>query len=669
MELLASNLMAHARGVSTAMDDNAPESNVRNLDTSPLRVGLWPLVSDDAPETALGLMAVLGLLLERWPAMLVYRLFVRAGGDPDDYRWQLADSQFDVDDWQLDYLDENVAVWGTLASSGGWTLTLKIENDLAETEEIPTLTYISPDLAGLVERLPAIAADIAGLLDAGAISPVAATYDMTGVQKDVLPAALRQAFLWERDLFLLLWDADPDEFDAQASAEGLRRAAEAAGGDFGGWLYTRLARRALLPAVPPVYEEAFAGQWAAVPEWFANSASAALAAAQARFDAGEEADALRQLQRTIARFPERVELRLGLAELHRRAGNAQEMVDALQEAIGESVADAALYFVYGSLLASLRQSGLVVSRFILIEARDRQPERMTEEAAAAFEAGLALEPERADMLQRYLLLLIERGDARLWPAFERLLALDDTGEQVRAVVESFVLLEDFDEGIALLEAAVAANPERADLRVNLASALLYADDTDAAAVQLEAAHELTDDEHLLAEIERLSLVADDPEFEMRLGELTELVDAGRALSSRDIEYLEAAIESAPSFLAVHLLIARAFVNQGQTARALEALLDAQTELPDEPEILELLARVLWESGETDLAFDYLNKGLAAHPEDVPLLALTGRYLFEQGQDEEARALLSRAQSLNPRNRALREVQRLIAQQLGRSLLD
>src|SRR5690606_756642 len=376
-----------------------------------------------------------------------------------------------------------------------------------------------------------------------------------------------------------------------------------------------------------------------------------------------EAEAVRDLQRAASQWPDRVDLRLGLAELYRRSGYAQEMIDTLQQAIEANVTGASLFFGYGGLLAQLRQRATVINRFALIDARDRQLVRMVEEAAAAYEAGLELEPQRADMLQRLVLMLVDLGDERLWPSFERLVELDKTGEQVRGVVESFTLLEDFAEGIDVLEAAVAAHPDRADLRVNLAMALLLADEPDAAGEQLEQAQELTDDSPLMAEIERLFLAVDDPEFEIRLGEITELVEAGKGLPQRDIAYLEDAIDNAPLFLAPYLLLARAFINQNQADRALEVLLDAQQNLPDEPEVIELLARLLWDSGEKDLALDYLNNGLAVHPDDVPLLALAGRYLFEQEQDAEARALLARAESLNPRNRVLREVQSFIARQL------
>src|SRR3954469_17204729 len=78
---------------------------------SPFRVGLWPILSDSEPEIAMGLGLVLAALLERTPAVRVYRLLAQVSETPNSYEWDLANSQFGVDDWELEGLDENVAIW------------------------------------------------------------------------------------------------------------------------------------------------------------------------------------------------------------------------------------------------------------------------------------------------------------------------------------------------------------------------------------------------------------------------------------------------------------------------------------------------------------------------------------------------------------------------------
>ena len=227
-----------------------------------------------------------------------------------------------------------------------------------------------------------------------------------------------------------------------------------------------------------------------------------------------------------------------------------------------------------------------------------------------------------------------------------------------------MMLEDVSPGLDILADAIEASPERVDLRVNYAVALLLDEQPDEAAAELEVAEELTDDLSIIADIERLFLEANDPEFESRLGEITELVTAGRPLGRRDIEFLDAALEEAQSFSQGYLLLARGYLNGESSSAALEVLLDGQNYLPEDAEITALLARVLWDSGEHELAFDYLNKGLKHNPDDVPLLALSGQYLCDEGQDEEARTFLMRAQSLEPRNRTLIETQRYISRQMG-----
>ena len=60
----------------------------------------------------MGLFALVGYLLERWRGARVYRLAARVEGDTRQWRWTMASSQFGVDDWQPEGLDDNVGFGG-----------------------------------------------------------------------------------------------------------------------------------------------------------------------------------------------------------------------------------------------------------------------------------------------------------------------------------------------------------------------------------------------------------------------------------------------------------------------------------------------------------------------------------------------------------------------------
>jgi Flp pilus assembly protein TadD len=259
------------------------------------------------------------------------------------------------------------------------------------------------------------------------------------------------------------------------------------------------------------------------------------------------------------------------------------------------------------------------------------------------------------VLSRQLLQLLEvdEFDAdRFWDGFKRVVALDISGEQVRSVVDALYNIDDMTLALYTLKTASQREPNRSDLHLNLAAAYLIDEDGDKAKVELKMARRLTSDPLIHADIDRLMLVAEDPDFEARIGEITDIVSAGNQLDTDDVEFLEGILEKAPSFAEGYLLLARSYGAWDELSSAIEVLLDGHEHLPDDPEIATLLARLLWDSGEQELAFSYLNQGVAKNPSYVPLLALTGRYLFEDGQQDAAKAYLARAELITPNDPVL-----------------
>jgi tetratricopeptide (TPR) repeat protein len=659
-------MIALSRGATQAgsgqEDRAALRSVVMDMERPRVRIGLWPLVSEDAPEVAMGVMTLLAFLLERYQEVSVYRLFAQLEGDPADYIWTIEDSQFAVDDWQLDDLDENVGLWGTLEETEtGWTLTLEMESDFAPDDEPQVFTFSAPGTRALVNLLPQISDKLAAAVDATTLRATATAYKAEKGEEALTQSLLKHVFLWEKQLVLALWGVEWPVAEAQTAHDAFLHNAEAQHDELSAWVIARATARGMSPLFDGL-SDMLVTTVPRIVNAFRENVTPTIALGMGLSRLGNDQEAYELLEDGIDAFPESEGVRFALAAVYRRGGRVQEAVDTLQDALNAGMRSVPLALAYADLLNTLRQSNLTVPEAVYLKGAEREPDFASREASAAYHAVFELDPKNADALSRELMLLVELGeDERLWPLFEQLVALDASGEAVRAVAETFATLDDPGRGIEILEAACSANPDRADLHLSLAVVYLANDQAESALAELEQAEELTDDDTMLAEIERLMLAAEDPEFEMRMGEITEMVNSGRPADTASIDYLEEALEAAPSFAQGYLLLGRAYASRGEAAAALETLLDGQKYLPDDPDILEALARVLWEADERDLAFDYLNKGLARTPDHVPLLALAGRCLFETGQEDEARSLLGRAESIMPRHPALLEARLWIAQ--------
>jgi tetratricopeptide (TPR) repeat protein len=659
MQDLANRLIAQARGTNHQVTAQATGGEPLALGTlverARFRVGLWPLKSDASPEGAMGLLTALGFLLERYSELVVYRVFTQIDGEPDDFDWDINLSQFGVDDFEIDGLDENVAIWGSLEyEDRAWKLDLEVEIDAAGSQaENPLLNYSAADWNGLVSLLPQVAADITALLGTEAIDPVAPIYAPGASPSQAVEALLSDAFAWENELLLALWGTDwPDDalVEDETALIGL---GQAVGATFGSWLVanlvaramkTEIGRNALLPTIETVIE--------AFPE---TSLPWVILGAAAYETGGKGEDKGLELVRdAVGHHHEDVLPRQAMAEIFLRMNRLNDMVDVFQRSVHDEVTNVPLYLRYGEILTALRLNGLVTPRYVFTGG-DRDVVQMLNEAVASYDKVLEIEPNNVEAIYRRALLLAEADDERLWATFQQLVDLDITGERTRAVIDSFQMVENIAPGIRILKAAIQKNPNSVFAHVNLAAALLSAERGSEARAELEQAEALTDSRATLADIERLLLSAADPDFEFRLGTISDIVNAGRPLDDADIEYLEDALEDAQSFSLGYQLLAKAYIAENDTPAALETLLDGQKILPEDSDITALLAQTLWDADESDLAFQYLNQGLEINPDAVPLLVLTGRFLYEDEQVEEARDFLSRASSLDPNNTTLKDV--------------
>src|SRR5262249_51653368 len=127
---------------------------------------------------------------------------------------------------------------------------------------------------------------------------------------------------------------------------------------------------------------------------------------------------------------------------------------------------------------------------------------------------------------------------RLWQQFERLVAIDPDGDRVRSVVEACYAIEDVAPGVEILRRAAEKHPNRPDLLLSQAVFCLMDEQYDAARAALEKADSQTEDETVQADIDRLLLAANDPEFDGTMGVINDTVNAGRPLDDESLDFLE-----------------------------------------------------------------------------------------------------------------------------------
>lgn len=637
---------------------------------APLRVGMWPCTSEQEPELAMGLWAVLAYLLDQWTDIEVYRLFVQFDEDDDseEFSWDITQSQFALEDWPVDPLDENIALWGTLRKEGDeWQLTAWIENDLltGEDTEAESLSITADTPEKLVPKLPELAQMIADNIDAGVMDAAALPYNgETSVEAAPLKGFFGALLTWEAMLLAYLWDFDWDDEEVLDFQEKLLEAGEALGSDFAAWVTANAMAQAMRPGYV-VLGELLVDEIERVRQRFADSPLPVPILAEAVYGMGYVQEAFQLLREDVQAHPTRSASWMKLGDLYARSGRVMESVGAFQTALENEATGNRLYRMYGNVLLIADQYGTELETFLLIDP-DEKEEPVVWEAIEAYQKALELDPKDRSALHRMLTqLVMEDVDGeRFWEAFRSLLKLENSGDLVRDIIDEMYEFDDITPGVEAIQALLQEHPQSLSLHINLASLYLAHDEGEEATSYLEKAKTLTDETAALADIERLLLAADDPEFEQRFGELVAIVEAGNALRSDDVEFLEMVMENAPNWVMGYLTLARAYNTWGDRDAALEVLLDAQEKLPDNPDILNLLAQILWDSGERELAFNYLNRGLKAYPFYVPLLARTGRYLFENGQIEESKQYLSFAEEIAPRDPDLQSIRTYIARRMA-----
>ena len=635
------------------------------------RLGLWPLISEDEPYVALGLMNALGHQLEQYSSVQVYRLFVKLPelGNPNDYEWVISDSQFEIDDWQLDDLDENVAIFGTLkVESESWVLEIEVEIDDNEDEDNPVLEYKTTDLKNLINQLPEIASDIAKEIG---FETKLFDLDLTTTESDgTLSALLKQQFEWQRNLMLSLWGKMWSEDNILNDFEALLQHI-GTGDNFIKWSTTRNIVDATLPGYTKI-STMLVELILASNKAFQDQLTTRIVAHKL-FNLGHPRTAIDMLDKILSDETNAKSTSnwQSLTDLQWRAGRSYEAISTCQRAISNDAISGSLLSIYQDILL-LVQNPEQIKSFAYIDPDkyddDTNPrDLLVFEGIEAMKAAVELgKDDQSIALKRQLSLQISilDVDTDFWLDFMKLINLDKTGEYISELIDEMYELADIQPAIDALRKASTEHIDRSDMKLNLAFALIVDEQDDDAVDLLETIQDETEDTNIINESERLLLLIDDPQFELKLNEFDQILEAGNAISSENVDYLEDLLEKVPILAEAYVVLAKAYRAWEDDETALETLVDGHAELPNDPAITALMATLVWDAGDSELALEYLQKGLKVSPQNVPLLALMGQFLYEEDHIDASRAYLAKAEAISPRHPALasvkKELSKLIA---------
>ena len=640
---------------------------------SPFRVGLWPILSASEPDIAAGVGLVLAALLEQHSSVRVYRLLARVGENPENYEWDIGDSQFGVDDWEVEGLDENTAIWGVLeVSANQIRFSVEVENDAREDDLNLKLDYKTITLVELLNILPSVASKILNWLDP-AISVVSEDqYEIIHDEDSALvQELLSQIFYWELDYFLEMWGQTIDQDSALADLNEIIKVSEKTKSNFGAWMIAQSMSRFMM-FKELGWSHFLVAHVKEIVETLARHPIVAEILAVTLFRLNYSLEAFDLLESTLILHPKNSVIWNTLAALYTEAREDLAAIDVYQRTIEAEAATSDTYLGYANNINLLRERQIelnsgnkhispagrpFIDQYIFVDPNETFAN--LREATAAYKKVLEIDSENLYSLTQLVVCLLTLQDDSVWKYCQTLVERDKEGSVTASIIEQ---LSDSDVVfmIEILQKVLVNDPQQINVRINLVRAFVALGDISKAKAEIATISKYDVPLQLQPILSRLRLTANYPDFENRLGEIIDVLQARGKISATDAEFLEEIIEKEPSFSEGYRLLAETYLSWDETDDALAVLLDGQSNAPFDPERSALLAKVLWEEDQSDLAFAYLEKGLKEDSRNATLLSLNGRFLFDEGQDEAAKEFLLRAEEIDPSNPELAETRLYIA---------
>ena len=623
-------------------------SGVRLLDDSEAqeerRIAVYPCTADaDMSEAAQGMMCALAWLLNSLDGVTAIPLLTSAPSS----EWTPASSAFTPDDFTLDGLGEDTFLTAVLRrDASGLSLAVTGSTDLEGIEDLSIESRADTEEA-LFRSMLNIAARFADWLGA-----TASDVNEEPLQADTRPHEwLAAAFAWHRATLFDAVSEKPLDLDSLAF-QRLKSASNEPP------LTSLLVKGIALAVV--WFEEVDAVALSAAIKSLSHWQESAGAIARALVELGKTRASLELLETAVEDAPEFPLNWLVLARLYAAVQQPAMAVQALQAAIERHQQYAPLLMQYGDALMSYADQGISLEEVIFID--EHLEPAAAFEAIAAYQGAAALLSGEQQAMARVKLIaaLAHYNPEKIWQAFDALAATDSTGTYTELALNAVASQDDIDHAIESLKKATRLKPDAGHLWRNLAYAQYLAGKEDGASMAIGEALKHASDTRSRGEYELLALFVQDATIEAELAEIADSLSAEGEVTDRTLELLEWIVAEAPHYIEGYLLLGRAYDANGESATALEVLLDAEKNLGADADIYVSIIDLLLESGEETVAIDYVTKALDVFPRHIPLLARAALVTDALGDREGAKAFLRQAHNIVPYHREIMRITRMFS---------
>lgn len=628
------------------------------------RIALYPFISEQSPEIAMGIAACLAYFLEQYSGISIYRVFAKIDENDSSEDIDISDSQFRVDDWELEGLDDNIALWGLFSSADdGFSLEITVDKSFLDIENSEkSFTYKYKLLSDLIKSLPQIAQEIIEYLEIDLKqNTLIVTYNSTPTSDEQLMEILKAIFYWNLDIYLYLWDVDWEDEEITEQFRELVNLCENNCTDFHIWIISMALSQVcqvgldaigelLIPFIDDIRQKDKDGLISGI------------VLSRGLLRLGFIEDATKLVETQISKSKDDYRIWLAAIDLYLQAKLLLKAIEASQRAIEVGIINLEIFQRYARLLIQADSRDIFVEELVFVDPDEieEDDDELMHEIVISLDKALDIAPNDLNTLYLQLPYLIELDSESLWEKFEMFINLDKSGEYSREIIEVLDVLDDILPASQILEKHLSNSPNNIVSYMNLGALAILDENYLHAKEYLEKAQQLTKDVDVLLEIEHLLLSAQFPDFDRRYGEITTILRANNRVDERDVELIEEALEIAPKFADLYVLLAQAYLSWDDRDSALEVLNDGKDKAGETASLLRLLAVVSWQMNNRETAFTYINKAIQQFPNDVMLLTQIATFLIENNQLNDARPFIERAESINPSHPSLWELRSLIA---------
>ncbi len=631
------------------------------------RISVYPIICADMPDAAMGIASCLSYLLEQYRDIKVYRCFAKI--DPADEGAEIteADYQFSISDWELEGLDDNIALSGKLEKTdGGFQLRLFMDLSLLDNQETAELVFDFGALYELINSLPRIASTILETLAGSPSHQLVISYPALTADFAETNALLEIVFGWNLDLYLYLWDMDWDEDEILAQFDDIIDTFRSRENGFAFWCLGMMAKQVMqirLETIGNVIVPLLNQSLDANDQYPHGAAALAMGLSAL----GYADRAVQLLERYTWTDAADASTWNTLIDVYLGGGQMAEAIDANQRALEKGVEHPALYWRYAQMLMMSETHDWYIEDVLLIDPDEiDEEEQVPCEIINALKRLLALNSENLNALQLALTYMIEVNDEELWEYFARLVQNERAAPYVSNIIERLIDLEDLEPAYEMLQEQINKSPAEPYPCLYLAQLALVDGDSELAKTSIASCRQclVQPDDDLELELQHLELSAALPGFEQRFAEIKVMLNAKRHVSDRDVEFLEEALEIAPRIIDLYITLSRCYRVWRDLEAALEVLAEAEQAAGEHPRIVQGMVEILWHTNQNDQAIEKLNAALGSFPNDVHLLAQMANYLIDHEQLEDARPYIERAESIAPSHREVWRLRQRIALKLA-----